>query len=186
MLFGATIADGKSTRLIASWKNPEYSGATISQDSRARHERKPGVRADFEDALSKLVTRDGVEAIPGNTILLRPEDTKLDLNYLKTQIREFKIDAVIVSRLVKVETNVTYIPGQPYMMPYPYTARFTGITARCTQSSIRRIICGKTRPCASRPTCTTRAHLRERSSGPGSAIPSIPDRPRRRSMALPN
>jgi len=87
---------------------------------------KPGVRADFEDALSKLVTRDGVEAIPGNTILLRPEDTKLDINYLKAQIKEFKIDAVIVSRLVKVETSVTYVPGQAYAMPYPYYRSFYG------------------------------------------------------------
>ena len=84
------------------------------------------MRADFEDALSKLVTRDGVEAIAGNTILLRPEDTKLDINYLKAQIKEFKIDAVIVSRLVKVETSVTYVPGQAYAMPYPYYRSFYG------------------------------------------------------------
>ena len=119
VLFGATIANGKSTKLVTSWKNPEYSGPPFHKILVLGMSDKPGIRADFEDALSKLVTRDGVEATPGNTILLRPEGTKLDLNYLKTQIREFKIDAVIVSRLVKVETNVTYIPGQPYMMPYP-------------------------------------------------------------------
>jgi hypothetical protein len=91
---------------------------------------KPGVRADFEDALWKLVARDGIEAIPGNTILLRPEDTKLDINYLKAQIREFKIEAVIVSRLVKVETNVTYVPGRCTPCRTRTIARFTGITAR--------------------------------------------------------
>jgi hypothetical protein len=74
---------------------------------------KLGVRADFEDALSKLVTRDGVEAIPGNTILLRPEGSELDINYLKSQVKEFRIDAVIVSRLVKVDKSITYVPGQP-------------------------------------------------------------------------
>jgi len=86
---------------------------------------KPGVRADFEDALSKLVTRDGVEAVPGNTILLRPEGSKLDINYLKSQVKEFRIDAVIVSRLVKVDKSITYVPGQPYM-PYPYYGSFYG------------------------------------------------------------
>ena len=86
----------------------------------------PGVRADFEDALSKLVARDGVEAIPGNTILLRPEGTQLDLNYLKTQIKEFKVDAVIVSRLVKVESSTTYVPGHAYAVPYPYYRSFYG------------------------------------------------------------
>ena len=126
VLFGATIASGKSTRLVTSWKNPEYSGARFHKILVLGMSDKPGVRADFEDALSKLVTSDGIEAIPGNTILLRPEDTKLDMNYLKTQIREFKIDAVIVSRLVKVETNVTYIPGHAYTMPYPYYRSFYG------------------------------------------------------------
>jgi hypothetical protein len=38
--------------------------------------------------------------------------------YIKEQIRAFKIDAVVVSRLVKVETKITYVPGQPYFLPY--------------------------------------------------------------------
>lgn len=126
VLCGATLATGKSTRLVTSWKNPEYAGPHFHKILVLGMSVKPGVRADFEDALSKLVTRDGVEAVPGNTILLRPEDTKLDMNYLKTQIREFKIDAVIVSRLVKVETNVTYVPGEMYTLPYPYYRSFYG------------------------------------------------------------
>ena len=126
ILAGATLANGKSTRLVASWKNPEYSGPAFHRILVLGMSAKPGVRADFEDTLSKLVARDGVEAIPGNTILLRPEGTKLDLNYLKTQVKEFKIDAVIVSRLVKVDKNVTYIPGQSYVMPYPYYRSFYG------------------------------------------------------------
>lgn len=126
VLCGATLATGKSTRLVTSWKNPEYSGSRFHKILVLGMSEKAGVRADFEDALSKLVTRDGIEAIPGNTILLRPEDTTLDINYLKTQIREFKIDAVIVSRLVKVETNVTYVPGQMYTLPCPYYRSFYG------------------------------------------------------------
>ena len=126
ILAAVTLANGKSTKLVASWKNPEYSGLRFHRILVLGMSAKPGVRADFEDALSKLVTRDGVEGIPGNTILLRPEGTTLDMNYLKTQIKEFKIDAVIVSRLVKVETNTTYIPGQAYVVPYPYYRSFYG------------------------------------------------------------
>ncbi len=121
----ATLADGKSTKLVTSWKNPEYSGQAFHRILVLGMSAKPGVRADFEDALSKLVTREGVEAIPGNTILLRPEGTKLDIDYLKSQVKTFKIDAVIVSRLVKVDKSITYVPGQPYM-PYPYYGSFYG------------------------------------------------------------
>ena len=126
MLAVATLAPGKSTKLVASWKNPEYTGPRFHRILVLGMSANPGVRADFEDALAKLVARDGVEAIPGNTILLRPEGTQLDLNYLKTQIKEFKIDAVIVSRLVKVETTTTYIPGHAYAVPYPYYRSFYG------------------------------------------------------------
>ncbi len=122
----STLANGRSTKLVASWKNPEYSGPGFHRILVLGMSAKPGVRADFEDALAKLVAHHGVEAVPGNTILLRPEGTKLDMNYLKTQIREFKIDAVIVSRLVKVETKTTYIPGQAYVVPYPYYRSFYG------------------------------------------------------------
>ena len=125
MVCVATLAYGKSTKLIVSWKNPEYSGARFHRILVLGMSAKPGVRADFEDALSALITQAGVEAVPGNTILLRPEGTKLDLNYLKTQVSTFKIDAVIVSRLVKVDKTITYVPGTPYM-PYPYYGSFYG------------------------------------------------------------
>jgi hypothetical protein len=84
------------------------------------------IRADFEDSLAAQLVRLGIEAIPGNTILLRPEGTQFDLDYLRTQIRENKIDAVAVSRLIKVENTVTYVPGAPYVAPYPYYSTFYG------------------------------------------------------------
>ena len=124
ILLAAVMAGGK-TKLITSWKNPEYTGPAFHRILVLGMSAKPGVRADFEDALSGLVARPGIEAVPGNSILLRPEGTKLDLDYLKEQVKAFKIDSVIVSRLVKVDKNVTYIPGQPYV-PYPYYRSFYG------------------------------------------------------------
>jgi hypothetical protein len=121
----AGFANAKSTKLVASWKNPQYSATKFHRVLVLGMSAKPGTRADFEDALSKLVASTGVEAVPGNTILLRPEGTQLNLDYLKTQVKTFKIDAVIVSRLVKVDKNVTYIPGGPYLMP-PYYGSFYG------------------------------------------------------------
>ena len=122
----ASFAAAKSTKLVASWKNPEYSGAAFHRILVLGMSPNPGVRADFEDALSKLVAGPGVETIPGNTILLRPEGTKLDISYLREQVKAFKIDAVIVSRLVKVSRETTYIPGSAYVVPYPYYHSFYG------------------------------------------------------------
>ena len=49
----------------------------------------------------------------------------MDPDYLKAQIKEHQIDAVLVSRLVSVK-NDTYIPGQAYSVPYPYYNSFYG------------------------------------------------------------
>ena len=55
ILTAAPLAIGKSTKLVASWKNPEYSGPRFHRILVLGMSAKPGVRADFEDALSKLV-----------------------------------------------------------------------------------------------------------------------------------
>ena len=126
VLAAMSLAYGKSTKLVMSWKNPEYSGPPFHRVLVLGMSAKPGVRADFEDALAQLVASPDVKAIPGNTILLRPEGTHLDINYLREQIRAFKIDCVIVSRLVKVDSQTTYIPGSAYVVPYPYYRSFYG------------------------------------------------------------
>lgn len=108
------------TKLLVSWKNPSYSGQKFHRILVIGMSNNPGVRADFEDDLSAAITRPGVEAVAGNTILYRPEGSKMDLDYIRTQIREFKIDAVVVSRLVKVQKDVTYVPGGYYGSFYGY------------------------------------------------------------------
>ena len=50
----------------------------------------------------------------------------MDMDYLKAQIREHHIEAVLLTRLVKVDTSITYIPGHSYTVPYPYYNSFYG------------------------------------------------------------
>jgi hypothetical protein len=126
VLLIAVGALGKSIKLITSWKNPSYQNQRFHKILVMGVSNNPSVRADFEDALSSKIGHPGVEAVPGHTILLRPEGTKLDLDYVRDQVRSFHIDAVVVSRLVKVDKSVTYVPGQSYYMPYPYYRTFYG------------------------------------------------------------
>lgn len=120
VLAGVTAGYCKSTKLITKWKNPDYAGQRFHKILVIGMSNNPSTRSDFEDALALKIARNGVEAVPGNSILLRPDTSKLDLDYLRAQIREHHIDAVIVSRLVKVDRDVTYIPGQNYVVPYGY------------------------------------------------------------------
>lgn len=121
-----SLTASEATKLVTSWKNPNYAGQRFTRILILGVSRNPEVRADFEDALSEKVGREGVEAVPANTILLRPDDSPLDMAYLKTQIRTNKIDAVIMSRLIKFEKDVTYIPGDNYLIAYPTHRTFYG------------------------------------------------------------
>ena len=127
VLAAATLSLGKSSKLRMSWKNPAYSSANKFHRVLALGlSDKTVVRVDFEDSLAAELSSKGYEAVPGNTILLRPAGTQLDLNYLREQIRANHIEAVVVSRLVKVDDTVTYVPGTAYFAPYPYYNSFYG------------------------------------------------------------
>ena len=79
---------------------------------------------------------------------------QLDLNYLKTQVKTFKIDAVIVSRLVKVDKHTTYIPGTAYVIPYPYYSSFYGYYGAVYPVVYTPDYLREDTTVASRPTCT--------------------------------
>jgi hypothetical protein len=127
LLVGLVAISGKSVKMITSWFNPNYEGQTFHKILVIGVAHNLEVRADFEDGMAAQIARAGIETIPGNQILLRPDpDVKLDLDYLRGQIRDNHIDAVVVSRLLKVDKKVTSIPGSTYIAPYPYYYSFYG------------------------------------------------------------
>lgn len=115
-----------STKLVMSWKSPAFTNPNFHRMLVLGMSDKTEIRADFEDALSSRIARPGIETIPGNQILLRPEGSAPNLDYIRTQVRSNQIDSVIVSRLVKIDKNIKYVPGQTYYLPYPYYGSFYG------------------------------------------------------------
>jgi hypothetical protein len=121
------VSSGKSVKMITSWFNPIYEGQTFHKILVIGVAQNLEVRADFEDEMAAQIARPGIETIPGNHILLRPDPSvKLDLEYLRGQIRDNHIDAVVVTRLLKVDKKVTHIPSSTYVAPYPYYYSFYG------------------------------------------------------------
>jgi hypothetical protein len=125
VVLAATSA--KSVKMITSWFNSNYQGQTFHKILVIGVAQNLEVRADFEDAMAAQIARPGIETIPGNHILLRPDaNTKLDLDYLRGQIRDNHIDAVVVSRLLKIDKKVTVVPSSTYVAPFPYYYSFYG------------------------------------------------------------
>ncbi len=127
LLAASALGNCKGTRLVASVKNPGYSGPQhFTKVLVIGMGDNPAIRSDFEDAMASQLNREGVHAVPGHNILLRPKSSKMDPEYLRAQVKEHHIDAILVSRLVSVKKDVTYIPGQAYTVPYPYYNSFFG------------------------------------------------------------
>jgi hypothetical protein len=125
VLAGLTFLGGKSTKFVFTWTNPSYSGAHFKNILVLGINGKVENRAEFEDQLSAAITRPGIQAIPSYSLLPRPNATPIDVNQLRDVVRGQNIDAIVASRLVKVNQTVTYIPGQAYV-PYPYYNTFYG------------------------------------------------------------
>jgi hypothetical protein len=133
MIFGVlllttlTVVSAKAVKMVTSWFNPQYHGQKFHKVLVIGVARDPEVRADFEDGLAAQIARPGMEMIPGNQILLRPDtQAKPDLDYLRTQIRDNQIDAVIVSRVLRVDKEVISVPSSTYVAPFPYYYSFYG------------------------------------------------------------
>jgi hypothetical protein len=122
-LLGVMPLSGKSTKLVTSWKNPTFSGGPFRKVLVIGMSANPARRADFEDDVAASLAGSGIEIIPGNTILLRPDSSPMNLDYIRLQLREHKIDAVILSRLVSVTESMTYISPDA-VIPTPYYGSF--------------------------------------------------------------
>jgi hypothetical protein len=130
LLLILTAASGKSIKMVTSWFNPKYEGEKFHKILVIGVAQDLKVRADFEDEMAAQIARSSIMTIPGNQILLRPDPkAKPDLDYLREQIRSNQIDAVVVSRLLKVDKKVTSIPSSSYVAPFPYYYSFYGYLA---------------------------------------------------------
>ena len=127
LLLVLTAASGKSLKIVMSWLNPKYEGQRFHKILVIGVAQDLEVRADFEDKMAAQIARPGTETIPGNQILLRPDPkAKPDLVYLREQINSNHVDAVVVSRLLKIDKKVTHVPSSTYVAPFPYYYSFYG------------------------------------------------------------
>lgn len=127
LLAALTVVSAKSVKMVTSWFNPQYQGQKFHKVLVIGVARDTEVRADFEDGLAAQLARPGMEMIPGNQILLRPDpNAKPDLDYLRAQIRDNHIDAVVVSRVLRVDKEVISVPSSTYVAPFPYYYSFYG------------------------------------------------------------
>jgi hypothetical protein len=119
------ISSAKSSKLAFSWRNPQYAGESFKNIFVLAMNGQASGRAEFEDRMVAGIARPGVQAVPSYSLLPRPESTPIEMDQLRSVVRGQGFDAVLVSRLVKYDKSVTYVPGQAYPI-YPYYGTFYG------------------------------------------------------------
>jgi hypothetical protein len=121
----ALISSAKSSKLAYTWRNPNYSGSSFKNVLVLAMNGHSSGRLDFEDRMVERLARPGLQAVPSYSLLPRPESTPIQMDQLKSVVRDQKFDAILVSRLVKYDKTTTYVPGQAYPL-YPYYGTFYG------------------------------------------------------------
>jgi hypothetical protein len=125
VLGAVAISSAKSTKLVYSWRNPQFSGGSFKNVLVLAMNGKASSRADFEDRMVAAIARPGVQAVPSYSLLPRPESTPIPMDQLRAVVQSQNFDAIAVSRLVKYDKTTNYVPGAAYPL-YPYYGTFYG------------------------------------------------------------
>jgi len=116
---------GKSTKLAFSWTNPNFTGGPFKNILVLAVNGRASARADFEDQMVAVISRPGIVAVQSYSLIPRPDATPIDKKQLRDVVQGQNFDAILVSRLVKYDKKVKYVPGQIYT-PYAYYGTFYG------------------------------------------------------------
>ena len=98
-----------STKIVNEWVSPDYTSPRFRKIMVIGVSKQPSIRRTFEDEFVKQLKATGVEAVP--SYLYIPEDGQVDEGRLQAAVKQAGADAVIVTRLVRVEKKTEVSPG---------------------------------------------------------------------------
>jgi hypothetical protein len=105
-----------STKIVNQWVNPDYTSPRFRKIMVIGVSKQPSIRRTFEDEFVKQLKVAGVEAVP--SYLYIPEDGQVDEGRLQEAVKRANADAVIITRLVRVEKKTEMSPG--FYQPGPF------------------------------------------------------------------
>jgi hypothetical protein len=104
-----------ATQIINQWSNPSYPAASFKRIMVIGVSKQTSIRRTFEDEFVAQLRVAGTDAAPGYEFI--PEDGPAEEPRLARAVKQAGADAVITTRLVRVEKQAEYIPGT--YGPYP-------------------------------------------------------------------
>ena len=98
-------------RIVEQWDDPGFKGGGFKRVLVLGVTRDGTVRRVFEDEFSAGLRARGVEAVPAYTVL--PDDGRVERPKLEAAVRAAKADAVILTRVLRVEQRTEIVPSAP-------------------------------------------------------------------------
>lgn len=114
-----------STKIVNEWVSPDYTSPRFRKIMVIGVSKQPSIRRTFEDEFVKQLKATGVDAVP--SYLYIPEDGQVDEGRLQAAVKQAGADAVIVTRLVRVEKKTEVSPG--FYQPAPAFGFYGGYSA---------------------------------------------------------
>jgi len=110
-----------ATQIVNQWSNPSYAAVSFKRILVIGVSKQTSIRRNFEDEFVAQLRAAGADAVPSYEFT--PENGPVEESRLARAVRQAGADAVITTRLVRVERQAEYIPGTygPYgpYGPYP-------------------------------------------------------------------
>ena len=110
-----------ATQIINQWSDPSYAAPSFKRIMVIGVSKQTSIRRTFEDEFVARLKAAGTDAVPGYEFI--PEDGQVEESRLARAVKQAGTDAVITTRLVRIERQAEYIPGTygPYgpYGPYP-------------------------------------------------------------------
>jgi hypothetical protein len=118
-----------STQLVNQWSNPAYASPSFKKIMVIGVTKQSAIRRTFEDEFTAQLKAAGVNATP--SYLYIPQDGQVGEATLKQALKEAGADAVITTRLLRVQQQTEVAPGyyapDPAMAAHPfYTNAWNG------------------------------------------------------------
>ena len=104
-----------STKIVNQWVSPDYTSPRFKRIMVIGVSKQPSIRRTFEDQFVSQLKAAGVDALP--SYLYISEDGQVDEGRLQAAIKQANADAVMITRLVRVEKKTEVSPG--FYQPVP-------------------------------------------------------------------
>lgn len=114
-----------STKIVNQWVSPDYTSPRFKRIMVIGVSKQPSIRRTFEDQFVSQLKAAGVDALP--SYLYISEDGQVDEGRLQAAVKQANADAVMITRLVRVEKKTEVSPG--FYQPAPAFGFYGGYSA---------------------------------------------------------